>query len=176
MGNVFPRRIAPALPVATAARDVWIEDDQGRRFLDASGGAVVVNVGHGREEIARAVYDQICAYDYIHPTMFTTPVVEALAARLAALAPEGIDRFYFMTSGSEAVETALKLARQIHLAAGDAQRFRVVSRWKSYHGLTLGAMTAMGRPLFQTPYTPMLAAFVEHIPPPYCLRCSFGLT
>lgn len=176
MGNVFPRRIAPVLPVATAARDVWIEDDQGRRYLDASGGAVVVNLGHGREEIARAVYDQILSYHYIHPTMFTTPVVETLATRLAARAPAGIDRFYFMSSGSEAVETAIKLARQIHLSGDQPQRFKVVARWKSYHGLTLGAMTTMGRTLFQAPYAPMLGAFVEHIPPPYCLRCTFGLT
>ena len=174
-GNVFPRRLEPVLPVAAKAQGVWIEDQQGRRYLDASGGAVVVNVGHGRESIARAVYDQILSHDYIHPTMLTTPVVEELAAALAVHAPDGIDRFYFLSGGGEAVEAAIKLARQIHLASGRPEKFRLISRWKSYHGLSMGALSAMGRTTFRTPFAPMLADAV-HIPPPYCLRCSYGLT
>ncbi len=174
-GHVFPRRVDPPLPVAVKADGVWIEDKDGNRYLDASGGAIVVNAGHGRKEIAQAVYDQILAYDYIHPTMFTTPAAEALATALATHAPEGIDRFYFLSGGSEAVEAAIKLARQIHLANRRPEKFRLISRWKSYHGLTLGALSAMGRTAFRTPYAPMLADAV-HIPPPYCLRCSYGLT
>lgn len=172
--NVFPRRLHPPLPEAVSSQGVWIEDAAGRRYLDASGGAIVVNLGHGREEIARAVYEQILRADYIHPTMFTTGPVERLAAKLAALAPGDMDRFYFLSGGGEAVETAVKMARQIHLEAGHSQRFRLVSRWKSYHGLTLGALSAMGRTAFRAPYAPLLHDAV-HIPPPYCLRCSFGL-
>ena len=174
-GNVFPRRLDPPLPVAVKAEGVWIEDQQGRRYLDASGGAVVVNVGHGRESIARAVYDQMLSCDYIHPTMLTTPVVEELAGALAGHAPNGIDRFYFLSGGGEAVEAAIKLARQIHLSAGRPEKFRLISRWKSYHGLSMGALSAAGRTTFRTPFAPMLADAV-HIPPPYCLRCSYGLT
>lgn len=173
-GNVFHRRLSPPLPKAVASDGVWIEDAAGHRYLDASGGAIVVNVGHGREEIARAVYDQILRADYIHPTMFTTGPVEKLATALAVHAPKGIDRFYFLSGGAEAVETAVKMARQIHLEAGSSQRFRLISRWKSYHGMTLGALSAMGRTVFRQPYAPMLQDAV-HIPPPYCLRCSFGL-
>lgn len=174
-GNVFPRRLDKPLAVAAKASGVWIEDTQGNRFLDASGGAIVVNVGHGRPEIAKAVHDQILAHHYIHPTMLTSPATEELASVLAGHAPTGIERFYFLTSGAEANETAIKLARQIHLAAGRPERFRLISRWKSYHGLTLGALTAMGRSAFRTPYAPMLGE-AHHIPAPYCLRCSFGLT
>jgi len=174
-GNLFPRILDKSLPAAKSAKGVWIEDTQGHRYLDASGGAVVVNVGHGRPEIARAVHDQILNYHYVHPTMMTTPVVEALATSLARHAPAGIERFYFLSSGSEAVETAIKLARQIHLAAGRPQRHRLIARWKSYHGLTLGALSAMGRTTFKVPYSPMLNETVR-IPPPYCLRCSYGLT
>ena len=174
-GHVFPRRLDPPLPVAVKANGVWIEDQDGKQYLDASGGAIVVNAGHGRKEIAQAVYDQILAYDYIHPTMFTTPAAEALASALAVHAPEGIDRFYFLSGGGEAVEAAIKLARQVHLANQRPEKFRLVSRWKSYHGLTLGALSAMGRTAFRTPYAPMLSDAV-HIPPPYCLRCSYGLT
>ena len=173
-GHVFPRVLSQTLPTVVRADGAWLEDDTGRRYLDASGGAVVVNVGHGRQAIATAVHDQILNCDYVHPTMFNTPVVAELADGLAAHAPEGIDRFYFLSSGSEAVEAAIKLARQIHLANGRPERFRLVSRWKSYHGLTMGALSAMGRPAFQTPYAPMLGNAV-HIPPPYCLRCSYGL-
>jgi adenosylmethionine-8-amino-7-oxononanoate aminotransferase len=174
-GHVFARRLDRPLPVAIRAEGVWIEDASGKRYLDASGGAIVVNVGHGRREIADAVAGQIAACYYAHPTMFTTPAVEQLADVLSGHAPEGISRFYFVSSGSEAVETAIKLARQVHLEADRAQRFRLISRWKSYHGLTMGALSAMGRTVFRTPYTPMLTD-VTHIPAPYCLRCSYGLT
>ncbi len=174
--HVFPRRLDAPLPKAARAKGVWIEDDQGQRYIDASGGAVVVNLGHGREEIAQAIYDQILSHHYVHPTMFTTPAVEALATRLAKIAPGNIDRFYFMTSGSEAVETAVKLARQVHLANGQPERFKVISRWKSYHGLTLGALSVTGRTIFRAPFAPMLDTFTHHISPPYCLRCSYGLT
>ncbi|NSW85702.1 MAG: aspartate aminotransferase family protein [Syntrophobacteraceae bacterium] len=174
-GNVFPRRLDKALPMMSGAQGIWFFDDQGRRFMDVSGGPLVVNVGHGREEIARAIYDQVLRCDYVHPTMFTTQPVEELARALAAHAPPGVERFYFLSGGGEAVETAIKLARQIHLENGRHQRFRLISRWKSYHGLTLGALAATGRTTFRTPFAPMLTEVV-HIPPPYCLRCSFGLT
>lgn len=174
-GNVFPRRLDRPLPRAVKADGVWVTDSNGKQYLDASGGPLVVNLGHCREEIARALYDQALRCDYVHPTMFTTPTVEELAAALASHAPHGIDRFYFMSSGSEAVETAIKLARQIHLECGRPQRMRLISRWKSYHGLTLGALAATGRTAFRVPFAPLLNEVV-HIPPPYCLRCSYGLT
>ncbi len=174
-GNVFPRRLDKPLPVATGADGLWIVDSEGNRYLDASGGPVLVNVGHGREEIARAVYEQILRCDYVHGTMFTTPAVENLARALAAHAPPGIERFYFLSGGGEAVEAALKLARQIQLEYGRPQKMRLIARWKSYHGLTLGALAATGRTTFRVPFAPMLAEVV-HIPPPYCLRCSYGLT
>lgn len=173
--NLFPRVLEGRLPKAMKADGVWIEDDQGKRYLDASGGAVVVNVGHGREEIARAVHNQIMTCHYVHPTMMTTPAAEDLAMALAEHAPEGVGRFYFLSSGSESVEAAIKLARTIHLAAGRKDRFRLISRWKSYHGLTLGALSAMGRTAFKTPFAPILNETVR-IAAPYCLRCFYGLT
>lgn len=173
-GSVFRRQLTRDLDTAVEAGGVWIKDAQGRRYLDGSGGPLVVNVGHGREELARAVEAQVRSCAYIHPTMFTGAPVEKLAARLAAVAPPGIERFYFMTTGSEAVETALKLARQIHMERGQAQRYRLISRWKSYHGLSLGALAATGKPGLRTPFAPMLPES-HHIPAPYCYRCSYGL-
>lgn len=173
-GNVFPRRMDKPLPPAAEAKGVYITDSVGKRYLDASGGPLLVNVGHGREEIAKAIYEQTLQCDYVHGTMFTTPAVEELAQKLTDHAPPGIDRFYFLSSGGEAVETAIKLAQQIHLENGQHQRFRLIARWKSYHGLTLGALSATGRTTFRAPFAPMLT-HVEHIPAPYCLRCSYGL-
>ena len=173
-GNVFQRRLDDPLPRAIKASGLWIEDEEGGRYLDASGGALVVSLAHGREEIAKAVYDQILQCDYVHPTMFTTPVVEKLAQALARHSPRGIERFYFLSGGAEANETAIKLARQIQLEHGHAEKYLLISRWKSYHGLTLGALSAMGRTSFREPFAPMLSESL-HIHPPYCVRCSYGL-
>jgi adenosylmethionine-8-amino-7-oxononanoate aminotransferase len=172
---VFGRAKEGALPKVRKAEGLWIEDDQGNRYLNASGGAAVSNVGHGRREIAEALHQQVLQHDYIHPTAFVSPVVEDLAAALAHRAPEGIERFYFLSGGGEAVEAAIKMARQIHLANGRPERIRLISRWKSYHGMSLGALSAMGRTAFREPFTPLLSDVV-HIPPPYCLRCSYGLS
>lgn len=174
-GNVFRRQLNKELAVAVEAKGVWITDAEGNRFLDGTGGPLVVNVGHGRDRVAQAIADQARRCAYVHPTMFTGHSVETLATRLAAHAPPGIERFYFMSTGSEAVETAIKLARQIHLVRGEPHRWRLISRWKSYHGLTLGALAATGRTSFRTPFTPMLPE-AHHIPAPYCYRCSYGLT
>lgn len=171
-GHVFHRNLTGDLPQAISGKNCYIYSDDNRSWLDASGGAVVVNVGHGRFEIATAVSDQIHEGSYFHPTMFTHPAVEKLAERLASHAPDGITRFYFMSSGSEAVETALKLARQIHLSRNSDLRFKTISRWKSYHGLSIGALSATGRTSFRTPFAPMLPYSI-HIPPPYCLRCPW---
>ena len=174
-GFVFTRRFDRILPRAVKAEGVWIEDDAGNRILDACGGAIVVNVGHGRLEIADAVYEQMKKFSYVHGNVFTSDPLEELAERLAGHAPDEINRFYFMSSGSEAVETAIKMARQIQIERGRPSRMRLISRWKSYHGLTLGALAASGRTYFREPFTPMLPDVV-HIHPPYCLRCSYGLT
>jgi adenosylmethionine-8-amino-7-oxononanoate aminotransferase len=172
--HVFHRSAAKELPVAKAGQGAFIVDAKGRRYLDASGGAVVVNLGHGREEIAQAVSGQLLRGYYFHPTMFTSDAVAELADKLAGHAPEGISRFYFMTSGSEAVETAIKLARQVHVARGQESRHKLISRWRSYHGLTLGALAATGRTSLRWPFLPMFLDGL-HIAPPYCLRCSYGL-
>ena len=173
--SLFARRLDKPLPLAVEGDGVWITDQDGKRYLDASGGAVVVNIGHGRREITRAVAEQLDKISYAHPTMFTCRPAEKLAAALASHAPQGLNRFYFMTSGSEANETAIQLARQIHQARGRPAKTVLISRWRSYHGLSLGALAAAGRPEFRTPYMPLMHDAV-HIPPPYCLRCSYGLT
>ncbi|MCF8032344.1 MAG: aspartate aminotransferase family protein [Desulfarculaceae bacterium] len=172
--HVFHRKLKGALPLLESSQGCWITDSDGRRYLDASGGAVVVNLGHARPEIAQAVEEQLSLGYYAHPTMFGNKPLEGLATALARHAPAGVERFYFMTTGSEAVETAVKLARQIHLAHGRGSRYKLIARWGSYHGLTLGALAATGRPAERAPFEPMLPQ-AAHIPPPFCLRCAYGL-
>ncbi|HSO66608.1 MAG TPA: aspartate aminotransferase family protein [Desulfatirhabdiaceae bacterium] len=172
--NVFTRKLDRNLPVAVKAEGVWITDASGKRYLDASGGPICVNVGHGRAEVADAMAKQARNLAYVHGTMFTSGPVEELARRLSIHADRGLNRFYFLSSGSEAVEASIKLARQIHIASGNSSRHRVISRWQSYHGATLGALSVTGKPSMRDPFLPMIPSSI-HIPPPYCLRCHYGL-
>lgn len=172
--NVFTRKLDRVLPMAVRAKGVWVMDESGKRYLDASGGPICVNVGHGRKEVADAMAKQAQNLAYVHGTMFTSGPVEELARRLSVHAGRGIDRFYFLSSGSEAVEAAIKLARQIHVASGNPSRYRVISRWLSYHGATLGALSVTGKPSMRDPFLPMIPSAI-HIPPPYCLRCHYDL-
>ena len=120
-------------------------DTEGRRYIDASGGAAVVNIGHGVAEVAQAMAEQAADVAYVHGTMFTTDVLETHSEQLAALVPMPEPRFFYMTSGSEAVETAIKFARQVQIARGEPTRELIISRWGSYHGATMGALALTGR-------------------------------
>ncbi len=174
--HVFQRRLDKKLPLAVRAEGVWVTDASGNRYLDASGGPICVNIGHGRKRVAMAMAEQAETLAYVHGTMFTSEPVERLAERLSFHADRELDRFYFLSSGSEAVEAAVKLARQVQIAGGNPQRYRILSRWNSYHGATLGALSVTGKPSMRAPFLPMLSPAVRHIPPPYCYRCTYGLT
>lgn len=152
---------------------VYLFDDEGRQYLDASGGPLVVNVGHGRAEVIEAMAKQASAVGYVHGMMFTTEVIEEYAARLAGWVPLRRARFYFLSSGSEVIEASLKLARQIQLARGEASRHVVISRRQSYHGMTLGALSVSGRDGLRSPYVEMMAP-ATHIDPPYPYRDERG--
>jgi adenosylmethionine-8-amino-7-oxononanoate aminotransferase len=175
---VFPRNFLKSYPQAVRAEGCFIYTADGRRYLDASGGAAVVTIGHGVEEIGRAMAEQAARLAYVHSSQFQTAVAEKLAERIVALAPREMQRdgrVYFTSGGSEATETALKLARQYWIERGDKKRFRVLSRQQSYHGSTLGALSVSGNVRRREPFAPMLKEF-GHIPPCYCYRCPFGLT
>jgi adenosylmethionine-8-amino-7-oxononanoate aminotransferase len=170
MSHVFPRVTGRELPVAVAAEGVWITDAEGRRYLDGAGGAIVVNVGHGVSAVIDAIGAQLRATQYVHGTMFTTEAVEAYAAELAPLLPMDGPRLYPVSGGSEAVETALKLARSYHLANGEPNRVAVIGRRSAYHGNTLGALDASGKEPLRKPYTPWLGRHL-HAPAAYEYRC-----
>jgi Adenosylmethionine-8-amino-7-oxononanoate aminotransferase len=175
MDSLFPRNFQNPLPVAVRGEGCWIIAADGRRYLDGSGQAAVVNVGHGVKEIAEAMSAQAGQIAFLHTTQFHSEAAEKLARRLLALAPANFrkgGRVYFTSGGSEAAETAIKLARQFHLEAGQSARYRVISRRQSYHGSTLGAMSASGNVGRRAPYTPLLAEW-GHVAPCFCYHCPF---
>jgi adenosylmethionine-8-amino-7-oxononanoate aminotransferase len=159
--HVFPRVLTRSLPTAIAADGVWITDADGNRYLDAAGGAIVVNIGHGDPALLDAMADHAARIQYVHGTMFTTEDLEAYADELAPRLPMDDPRIYPVSGGSEAVETALKLARAYHLARGAAERSIVVARRSSYHGNTLGALDASGKEPLRAPYEPWLGRVVR---------------
>src|SRR5215467_9349334 len=173
---LFPRNFQKALPIATHAEGCWIYAQDGRKYLDAAGQAAVVNIGHGVAEIGAAMAAQASRLAFAHTTQFHNEPAEKLAARLLALAPANFrdGRVYFTSGGSEATETAIKLARQFFLESGQELRYRVVSRRQSYHGSTLGAMTVSGNVARRLPYAPLLAEW-GHVAPCSCYHCEFGL-
>src|SRR5437667_33261 len=172
MSHVFSRAPSRSLPVVARAEGAIIWDTDGRRYIDGAGGAIVVGIGHGRDGVADAIADQARRVAYAHGTAFTSEPLEAYAAELAPLLPMEDARIYPVSGGSEAVETALKLARAYHLARGEPARHRVIARWGSYHGNSRGALDASGRGPLRGPYLPWLGQAL-HVPPVYEYRCPW---
>ena len=175
---LFPRNFRKSYPIATRGEGCWIADQTGRRYLDASGQAAVVSIGHGVSEISQAMARQSPQLAFAHTTQFHSEPAEKLARRLLALAPPNFrsgGRVFFTSGGSEATETAIKLARQFHIESGQTARYRAVSRRQSYHGSTLGAMTVSGNVARRAPYQAMLAEW-GHIAPCFCYHCPFAKT
>jgi adenosylmethionine-8-amino-7-oxononanoate aminotransferase len=157
--SIFPRNFRKDYPVAVRGEGCWIISSEGRRFLDAVGQAAVINIGHGVAEIGRAMVEQSSQIAFAHTSQFHSAPAEKLAARLLQLAPANFQnggRVYFTSGGSEATETAIKLARQYHLESGQPQRYGVISRRQSYHGSTLGAMSVSGNVARRAAYQPLL--------------------
>jgi adenosylmethionine-8-amino-7-oxononanoate aminotransferase len=168
-GHVFYRKMSHARPKIDYGEGIYLFDEDGQRYMDGSGGPLVVNVGHGRSEIVAAMAEQAQKAAYVHAIMFTNQATEQLSEELAALVPIDKARFFYLSSGSEVVEGAIKLARQIQQARGENGRSTIISRYQSYHGMSLGALSVSGRPGLRAPYLGMLHD-MPHIAPPYPYR------
>ena len=166
MSHVFPRHSRISPPVAVSGQGCYLTDSTGKQYLDASGGAAVSCLGHGDREVTEAIKAQLDKLAFAHTGFFTS---EALADLLIAHAPEGIERVYFVSGGSEAIEAAIKLARQYHLERGEEARSRIIGRRQSYHGNTLGALAAGGNAWRKKPFQPLLID-AAHIAPCYPYR------
>jgi len=169
--RVFRRSQDAALPVAVRADGATIWDADGRAYLDAAGGAVVVGVGHGRESVATVMAEQAGRVAYAHGTAFTNEPLERYAAALAPHLPLEDPAIYPVAGGSEAMESALKLTRAYHLARGETERWIVFARWGSYHGNSLGALDLSGRKSLRRPYESWLGRF-RHVSAAYPYRAG----
>jgi adenosylmethionine-8-amino-7-oxononanoate aminotransferase len=169
MTRILHRQIHHSLPTAVRAEGLVITDHEGREYLDASGGAAVSCLGHGHPEVVAAMKAQLDAVDYAHTSFFTTAVAEELAEQLVRTAPAGIGHAYFVSGGSEAVEAALKMARQYFVETGEPQRRHFIARRQSYHGNTLGALAVGGNEARRRQFAPLLID-VTHVSPCYEYR------
>lgn len=167
--HVFPRHTKANLPVAVGGDGCYLIDNTGKHYLDACGGAAVSCLGHSDPFVKQAIKAQVDALPFVHSGFFTSEAAESLADLLVEHAPQGIERVYFVSGGSEAVEAALKLARQYFLEKGEPQRTRLIARRQSYHGNTLGALATGGNEWRRKPFKPLLID-TTHISPCYAYR------
>ena len=166
MSHVFPRHCHKTPPTAVRGEGCYLYDSTGKEYLDGSGGAAVSCLGHGDADVIAAVQKQVAALAFAHTGFLTSDPAEALAALLAQHAPGTLDKVYFVSGGSEATEAALKLARQYFVEVGQPQRRHLIARKQSYHGNTIGALSAGGNELRKRPFAPLLVE-VSHIAPCY---------
>ena len=167
--RVFHRHLQKDFPVAVSGEGIALIDANGKRYLDASGGAAVSCLGHGHPDVIAAMHAQLDRLAYAHTSFFTTEVAEQLADNLIANAPAGMGQEYFVSGGSEAVEAALKMARQYFVEIGQPQRQHFISRRQSYHGNTLGALAVGGNQWRRAQFEPILID-VTHVAPCYAYR------
>ena len=170
MTRILHRQIRHDYPTAVGGEGMFLIDADGRRYLDASGGAAVSSLGHGHPDVVAAIKVQAERLAYAHTAFFTNEPAEALAEHLVARAPAGLRHVYFTSGGSEANETALKLARQYFHETGEPKRRNFIARRQSYHGNTLGALSVSGNPKRRAPFEPILSPNVTHIAPCYAYR------
>jgi adenosylmethionine-8-amino-7-oxononanoate aminotransferase len=169
MTAVFHRMPKNTLPVAVAGDGIEIIDSTGKRYIDASGGAAVSCLGHSNARVIEALSRQAHRLPYAHTSFFTTEPAEQLADHLVTAAPEGLDHVYFVSGGSEAIEAALKLARQYFVEKGELKRRHFIARRQSYHGNTLGALAIGGNAWRREPFLPILIES-HHVSPCYAYR------
>ena len=169
--RVFHRTNKTEWPQITHGEGVYLVDSEGRRYLDACAGVHVVSIGHGVEEIADAMSAQARKLSFTYSRFLTQPQID-LAEKITASTPEGLARVFFVSGGSEATESAMKMARKYHIETGNPQKHRVITRWQSWHGNTVGALSMSGRSPWRQDYEPYLLNF-PHISPPYNYRCAY---
>lgn len=167
--HLFGRSTTAVLPRAARGDGCYIFDDSGKRYFDGSGGAAVSCLGHSDPDVRAAIHHQVDAIAFAHTGFFSSDPAEELADLLVANAPQSLNRVYLVSGGSEAVEAALKLARQYFLEIGQPDRHRIIARRQSYHGNTLGALAAGGNLWRRKQFAPLLAE-VSHIAPCYEYR------
>ena len=170
MSHVFHRNLRNEYPVAVRGEGPFIYDQNGKRYIDGSGGAAVSCLGHNHPAVIAAITEQLGKLPYVSNSFFSTDPMEKLADTLIADAPDGLEKVWFVSSGSEATEAAIKMARQYFLEKGEPKRHHVIARRQSYHGNTLGALSVSGNFARRAPYEPYMLDVAHHIAPCYAYR------
>ncbi|MGD6898477.1 aspartate aminotransferase family protein [Bacillus infantis] len=161
-------------PTIERGRGIYLYDKEGKKYLDACSGAVTANIGHGNEEVIQAMMEQAKKVSFVYRSQFTSDAAENLARKIAEILPGDLNWSFFVNSGSEATETAMKIAIQYWQEKGIRTKTKILSRWVSYHGITLGALSMSGHPGRRARFVPLLEDFPS-VHPPYCYRCPYGL-
>jgi len=161
-----------AYPAVERGEGIYLYDTEGNRYIDASGGPITCSLGHGVKEVAEALKEQAQKAAYVYRYDFTTPVLEECCTRICEKTGNVMQKVFMVSGGSEATEIAMKLARKYHIENGSPSKFKIISRWLSYHGMTMGALALSGFPYRRADYVPYLGD-TYHIAPGYCYRCWF---
>ncbi|MDF2634922.1 MAG: Acetylornithine transaminase [Pelosinus sp.] len=173
MSNVFYRNVNKQYIEVDRGEGIYLYDKAGNKYIDACSGAAVSNLGHAHPRIIDAMLKQAQSVAFSHLSRWTSKPIQELADLVASLAPGSLNKLYLVSGGSEATESALKMARQYYMERdGKSGKYRIISRWKSFHGNTIGALSMTGDKR-RKKYTPLLLNF-PHIAPAYCYRCPFG--
>ncbi len=172
--HVFYGSLKKEYPVVSHAEGSYIFSTDGKKYIDCSAGAAVSNIGHSAEFVQNAMIEQIKKATYVYGSQFTSEAREDLADRIISLAPEGMERVFFCSGGGEAVESIIKIARQYQVEAGRPSKYKIISRWQSYHGNTIATMSVGGRPSWRKPFEPLLL-HMPHVAQCNCYHCPFGL-
>lgn len=172
--NVFTKSLSKTYKTITRAEGVYLFDEDGKRYMDFGAGLAVTNIGNGVKEVCDAIAKQAYEVTYLNGGAFTSAVREELASNLIKLAPEGMERVFFCSGGSEAVESMAKIARQYQIEMGRPGKYKIISRWQSYHGNTFGTLSLGGRPSWRSRYENLLL-HMPHIAQCNCYRCPYGL-
>lgn len=173
MSNVFYRAVNKQLLEVDYGEGIYLYDTEGNQYIDACSGAAVSNLGHAHPVILEAMSEQAKKVAFSHLSRWTSKPIQEVADLVASLAPGSLNKLYLVSGGSEATESALKMARGYFVERdGQSSKYRVISRWKSFHGNTLGSLSMTGDKR-RKKYTPLLLNF-PHIAPAYCYRCPFG--
>ncbi len=168
--HLVHRNLTEAPPIAVSGQGIWLREAGGHEVMDGSGGAAVACLGHGHPHVLEAMRRQLGQLTYAHTALFSCESAERLADMLVGHAPGGLTHAYFVSSGSEGMEAALKMARQYFVEKGETHRTRFIARRQSYHGNTLGALAASGNAMRRKPYLPILSDAFSHVSPCYAYR------
>ena len=176
-GKLIPRSYKAELRKAVRGKGIYLYDDEDREYIDGCCGALISSLGHGNEEVAKAVYDQLLTLEFAHPSRWRNDATLEAAEEVASIAPGDLKNVWFVSGGSEAIESALKLARQyfVERDGKGSGKTTFIARWNSYHGSTIGTMGLAGSMARRREFTPLFQESPK-IPPHYCYRCPYGMT